>query len=71
MERLAQLRPSHLAVVAAVWAAFVVLLPWLIMLGAVAYFRVRAMLSPATYHAIAFGGARWVMRRALGDIRDQ
>jgi hypothetical protein len=60
MERLALLRLSHLAIVAVVWAALVVLLPWIMMLGAVAYFRVRAMLSPATDHAIAFGGARWV-----------
>ena len=65
MRRLAELRPTHIAVACAVWIALVVLLPRLMLVAIVLYYRLRVLLSPAKNHGGAFGGAHWTSWQAM------
>lgn len=57
MTRLAEVRSAYIAIACAVWIVFVVLLPRLMLLALVLYFRLRVLLSPVKNHGGAFGGA--------------
>jgi hypothetical protein len=65
VRRLAELRPVYIVVACAVWIAFVILLPRLMLLAIVLYFRLQALVSPARNHGGAFGGAHWASWQAM------
>jgi hypothetical protein len=62
---LAQLRAPHVAIACIAWAVVIVALPRLTLLAVVLRYRVQARLSGARNRGAAFGGARWVSRRAM------
>lgn len=65
MSRLAHLRPVHLVIASAVWAAFVLFLPRLTLFAVVLYIRVRALLSVSDDVGSAFGSAHWVSVQSM------
>ena len=65
MRRLAELRPVYIAVACAAWVAFVVLLPRLMLLTMILYFRLQLLLSPTKNRGGAFGGAHWTSWQAM------
>ena len=65
MRSLAEVRLLSIGVASAVWVAFAVALPRLMLLGLMAYFRLQVLLSPTKNRGVAFGGAHWTSRQAM------
>ena len=65
MRRLAEVPPAYIAIACAAWVAFVVLLPRLMLLAMILYFRLQVLLSRARNHGGAFGGAHWTSWQAM------
>ena len=65
MRRLAEVRPIYIAVACLAWAAFVALLPRLMLLAMVLYGRLQVLLSPSKKHGGAFGDAHWTSWQAM------
>ena len=62
---LAQLPAAYVAIACIAWAALVLALPRLTLIAVVLRSRARLLRSGARNRGAAFGGARWVSRRAL------
>ena len=65
MRRLAELRPAYVVVACALWMAFVVLLPRLMLLALVLRFRIQTLRSPTRNRGGAYGGAHWTSWQAM------
>jgi len=62
---LAQLPATYIAIACIAWATLILALPRLTLSAIVLRYRVRLLLSGARNRGAAFGGARWVSRRAM------
>ena len=65
MLRLAQLPATYIVAACIAWATLILALPRLTLFAVVLRYRVRLLLSGARNRGAAFGGARWVSRRAM------